>query len=217
MKTLGIWIGAMVLAGIATGAVGQSTVDLSVTGSIVPSACTPQFSVQSVNFGKFSFRDLDNQNHTSTGEQAHTLLINCEAPSLYAIRAIDNRKGTAHGKPDVPAPLGMGLTPMGEKIGGFHLMVQGEGSNIDGRPVFFSVGPPNAGSWSPSSVQERPIRSNGDLLALVDTAGLTSGPSRVMDAVLQLVASGHIAPARGLTLNEEVVFDGHVTLELVYL
>ncbi|MDE1166001.1 MAG: DUF1120 domain-containing protein [Pseudomonas sp.] len=217
MNTLHLWISRIVLLGLAPVSWAQSTTDLIVTGSIVPAACTPQFSTQAVHFGKFSFRDLAHQDHTALGEQAHTLVITCEAPAAYALRATDNRKGSAHGKPDVPAPLGMGFTPMGERIGSFHLVVRSEGSNIDGRPVYLSVGPPDGGSWSPASVQARPISGDGGLLALVETVGATSGPTRVREALLQVVASAHVAPASGLTLNQEVVFDGHATLELIYL
>lgn len=217
MKAIRTWIGCTLLTGAVPMAWAQSSVDLSVTGSIVPAACTPQLNTQAINFGRFSYRDLNVQEHTATGVQHHTLTIRCDAPAVYALRATDNRKGSAHGKPDLPAPLGMGLTPQGEKIGGFHLEVRAGGSNIDGKPVFFSVGSADAGSWSPSSSLPRPIHSDGDLLALVDGAGLVSGPSRIREAQLQLVASGHIAPALGLTLTEDVRFDGHATLELIYL
>lgn len=206
----------LLLAGVPA-AHGQSSVELSISGLLVPASCTPSFGVEDVRFGKVSVADLDAGRHTSLGLQPNALNIFCAQPTLFALRAHDNRQDSVHGQPGTVAPMGLGLTPSREKLGAWHLELVSRGSSIDAKVVYFTLGGADGRSWSPASRADTPIHSTGPLLGLVDTHGVASGPSLVKTALLRIQVSGHIAPAAGLTLNDEVPLDGQATIELVYL
>jgi hypothetical protein len=208
---------SIVLGTFSCAALAQSTVDLSITGSIVPVACTPEMTTNNMHFGKLSAADLHEQAHTALNTQYNGVSITCGDYTLFALRSQDNRSGTEHSKPGGIAPFGFGLTPADEKLGAYHLSLIAIGSSIDGRTVYFSTGSPDGQSWTRASMMDHALPNNGELLGLVDTAGVTSGPVPVKSALLRMELSGHIAPATGLTLTDEVPLDGEATLELVYL
>lgn len=208
---------ATVLAlGFATPALCASTVDIQVTGKVVPSACTPVLSVNTLHFGTVSSADLQPERPTALTEHAPTLTVQCGAPTLYGLRLVDNRAGSAYDS-GLEGRLGMGRTAANEQIGAYHLDVDPERSAIDGRRVFLSLGDRTGNLWSTSTAQPMALPTSGSLLGLVDRAGVDTGAVAVKVAQLGIRAHGLIAPARGLTLTDAVPLDGHVTVELVYL
>ncbi len=88
-------IGTTLLAALPA-AMAASTVDVSVTGSIVPAACTPSLSAGEFNHGKISKADLNVDGPTGFFEKKKiaTLSVNCTAATVYGIRGIDNRADT---------------------------------------------------------------------------------------------------------------------------
>lgn len=122
-------------------AMAASTVDMTVTGSIVPAACTPTLSIADFNHGKISKADLNTDKPTiiPTGKWG-TLSVSCTAPTVYAIRGTDNRADTVAHYNMYVGPYGLGLTPAGEKLGAHYLDVHPTKSLIDGKPTFVSVG-----------------------------------------------------------------------------
>jgi len=205
------------LLGSACSALAQSSIELSISGQIVPAACTPTLGVDDVHFGKLSVADLDPQSHTALARQYQVLNLACAQPTLFALKAHDNRQGSVYGKPGAVAPMGLGMTPGNEKLGAWHLELVSMGSSIDGKVVYFTLGSADGSSWSPASAADAALHSTGPLLGLVEQAGVASGPSPIRIALLRVQVSGHIAPAAGLTLTDEVPLDGHTTVELVYL
>lgn len=211
-------LGSLLLMAASPLALAASSVDLAVTGTLVPASCRPTLSHAHINFGKVSSADLDQQQHTAMKPHRQLLTIECAGSTAFGIRAIDNRDGSAHGPAGMNAPLGVGTTQAGEPIGAYSLVVQSAGSSLDaGKPVFLSVRNAAGTQWSPSSTADVAIHTNGELIGLVDRAGVSTGPSLVTRASLSILADAHVAPASGLTLNDEVDFDGHTVLELVYL
>lgn len=209
------WAASLALA-VAMPALSASTVDVQVTGTLVPSACTPSISTGSLHFGTLSTADLDDDRHTPLLEHAPTLTVRCGSPSLYALRLIDNRAGSAYPS-GLAGGLGMGHTAAGEALGAYHLDIVPARSTIDARPVFLTLGDHNGSRWSTSTAQPHALPAHGALLGLVDRTGVDTGAVAVKVAQLGLRAHGMIAPARGLTLVDAVPLDGHVTVEVVYL
>ncbi len=98
-----------------------SNTDLSVRGSITPSACSPLISGGGmVDFGKMSAKSLNAEQHTSLPNQSMQLSVRCEAPTFFTLSTIDNRAGTSANH---DRWHGLGMTPNDEKLGGsaFHL------------------------------------------------------------------------------------------------
>jgi hypothetical protein len=73
-----------------------STVDLTVKGLIVPSACTPNLSGGGViDHGKISAKDLRPDNPTHIGKNVMTIAVVCDGATSFALNAIDNRADSA--------------------------------------------------------------------------------------------------------------------------
>ena len=87
-------LSATALIGVAPYALAASSTDLTVTGIITPSACTPTLSGGGiVDHGKFSAKDL-NQTSKLTPSQTLKLSVNCERQlTVFALTRIDNRAG----------------------------------------------------------------------------------------------------------------------------
>jgi hypothetical protein len=209
--------GATLLAALPA-AMAASTVDVTVSGSIVPAACTPSLSASDFNHGKTSKTDLNLDGPTVLDEagKVATLSVNCTAATVYGIRGIDNRADTV-GNNSYVTPYGLGLTPKGEKLGAHYLEIYPNESLIDGKPAFVSVGNSSGTAWRDASQGERGIRNYGELLGFTDTAGPLSQPKPIKDAAFSLKSYVVIAPAKGLTLTDEVALDGAATIEVVYL
>lgn len=209
-------LAAVLALGFAAPAFCASTVDIQVTGMLIPSACTPILSVGTLHFGTVSSADLHPERHTALIEHAPTLTIQCGTPTLYGLRLVDNRAGSAYDSGHA-GPLGMGYTAADEPIGAYHLEVDPARSTIDGRRAFLSLGDRTGSLWSTSTAQPTALPTDGSLLGLVDRVGVDTGAVVAQVAQLGIRAHGVIAPARTLTLTDVVPLDGHVTLELVYL
>jgi hypothetical protein len=209
-------LAAVLALGFTLSAFGASTADIQVTGTIGPSACTPILSVATLHFGTVSTADLHLEQPTALPEHTPTLTIQCGTPTLYGLRLVDNRAGSAHDA-GYPGRLGMGYTAAGERIGAYHLEVVPARSTLDGRRVFLSLGDRTGSRWSTSTAQGVALPTNGELLGLVDRVGIDTGAVEAQVAQLGIRAHGVIAPARALTLTDAVPLDGHVTVEVVYL
>lgn len=208
------------LAGVIPAALGASTVDLTVSGAIIPASCALALSQGAIDFGRVSAYDLNRDNGTriTPDDLSATLSVNCAGPTLYALRGVDNRLGTHH--PDstwYTSPYGLGRTPAGEQTGSHYLDIIPLLSSIDSKPAFVTVGGVGGTVWAAAGRGDTAIHNTGELLGFTDTTGVTTGPIPIKDALYRLQHYGVIAPARMLTLVEEVEMDGSVTIELVYL
>ncbi len=198
-------------------AMAASTVDVTVTGTIVPAACTPTHTSPTISFGKISASDLlQDSPSRPTPDQYHMLNVNCTGKTLFAIRGIDNRASTV-GNNLYSNPYGLGLTPAGEKLGAHYLTLQTYSSKIDGVQAYISDSSNGGASWSTSSTAVRSIRSNGVIHGFTDQAGVTTGPIPIENAALTLKSHIILAPKSTLTLTDEVALDGAATIEVVYL
>jgi type 1 fimbria pilin len=194
------------------------SVDVTVTGSIVPGGCTPSLSNAQFDHGRLYARELSAASATlfSDRQRSATLNINCEAATLYALRAVDNRADSVLDDTD-NTRFGLGMTGNDEKIGSYRLRVVSDTSTIDGKPAFLTVGNAAGTTWATSEQRTRSLRNNGQLLGLTDASGTDTGPVAVKDAVMMLTSTLTIAPADSLTLDSEIQLQGAATLELVYL
>ncbi len=203
----------LLLAG-ASNVFAASSVDLSVTGTLTPSACTPALSNGGVvDHGKISVQDLDRLT-TQLPDATLTLTINCDATALIAIKAMDNRSGTAAPDWTGPSPVsyfGLGLASGGEKIGGYRLGTSNATADGVARAVIESTdGQTWFETWS-SSWQPNWMRTvNGGSTQL-------PAPLPLQAFKADLLISTYIAPKSFLPITEDIRIDGSATLDIVYL
>lgn len=205
-KTLNTLLGAMLLAGSAS-AFAASSVDLTITGMITPSACTPTLSNGGlVDYGKISVRDLKPDQPTDLAIQTIQLNVTCDAATLMALESKDNREGSDFD--NGTQNFGLGLINGTEKLGAMELRLLSPVA--DGVPARI-IGSEDGGStW----YNERYLmRTN--IVSVADTSTVAPIPVQSFTSNMQVRPS--IAPTNQLTLTNEVSIDGSVTLTVRYL
>ncbi|OPA93828.1 hypothetical protein BFW86_04550 [Pseudomonas fluorescens] len=201
----------LLLAGAST-VFAASSVDLSVTGSITPSACTPELSNGGVvDHGKISLQDLHPYNDKQWPDATLTLSVNCDATALIAVKVMDNRHGTANGSQWTTSTFGLGLTSSGKKIGRYILtmanatadgVARGLIESIDGKTWLDAWD----AAWQPSWMR-------------TVNAGSSQFPAPLPLQTFQtdLVISTWLSGRSNLPVSEETPIDGSATLDIVYL
>ncbi|PHN66344.1 hypothetical protein AO268_21785 [Pseudomonas sp. ICMP 8385] len=196
--------GLMLLGCTATYA--ASTVDLTVKGLIVPSACTPSLSGGGViDHGKISAKDLNTNNPTPIGTHTLSMVVSCDSAITFALHSVDNRAGSSMFSSD----YGLGLINGNQKLGWFHLML----NNLiaDGVAVQSIASVNGQDNWYSEKFWDA-----GLYMSVASMADDTQ-PVPAKDLSLELVIQTSIARTDGLDLSNEVTLDGSATLEVKYL
>lgn len=205
-KTFNSLFAALLITG-AGNALAASSVDLTVRGLITPSACEPTLSNGGVaDIGKISAKDLNADQETVLPYQFLQLAVTCDAATLMALEAKDNRAGSSYG--DNPELFGLGLINGAEKLGGMELRIND--------PVADGVTPWVIASEDGGSTWIRHHYFSQVNILSVGTTGIAA-PIPVQQFTSSLQIRPIIAPASGLTLNNEVAIDGSATLTVKYL
>lgn len=206
-KTLNTLLGAMLLAGSAS-TIAASSVDLTVTGVITPSACTPTLSNGgTVDHGKISAKDLKPDQPTWLTTQQLQLSVNCDAATLMAIETKDNRQGSSYVEND-PEHFGLGLVNGTEKLGSMFMVLRSPvADGVQARAIFSED---SGSTWYTGG-----NLATTYLFSVADTS--TVAPIPVQQLTANLTVSSQIAPTNGLTLTNEVSIDGSVTMTVRYL
>ncbi|AKS06223.1 DUF1120 domain-containing protein [Pseudomonas trivialis] len=205
-KSLNTLFAALLLSS-AGNVLAASSVDLTVKGLITPSACEPTLSNGGVvDIGKISAKDLNADQETHLPSQYLQLGVTCDAATLMALEATDNREGSNFA--DDMAHFGLGLTNDSEKLGGMELRI------VD--PIADGVSPWIIGLQNGSSTWIRSYYfARDNILSVANTGGAIPIPVQQFTSSLRI--NPIIAPTSGLTLNNEVAIDGSVTLTVIYL
>ena len=190
-------------------AVAASSTDLTVTGSITPSACMPLLSGGGhIELGKIPVKDLNPNPDRSTRlpKQSMQLTVTCNAATPFALDPTDNKSGTSY---DDPFAFGLGLTDAGEKTGEFWVGI--ESAQADGQPAVTIM----------SFDKETPSWAIGNYIMTgtitsVSASG-TPVPLAATEVAMELSIAPFIAPTNSLTLTDEVTIDGSVTIDVKYL
>lgn len=197
---------ALLLAACTPGVFAASNTDLSVTGIITPSSCTPSLSKEGiVDHGKITVRDLDLSMPTrlETGEM--NLEVHCEGPTFFTLTTVDNRAGSSAIN---PVFHGLGMVNDDQKLGSVAFGVFEPVA--DDASVYTIMSRDGGASWGPSSYLGH--------AALTSFAAPSDprAPIAMKDLTARLRAFTIIVPATDLTLLDEVPIDGQVTLQLKY-
>ncbi|WP_448652833.1 DUF1120 domain-containing protein [Pseudomonas fluorescens] len=197
---------ALLLAACAPGAFAASNTDLSVTGIITPSSCTPTLSSGGiVDHGKLTAKDLNPDTPTSLQVGEMSLQVQCEAPTFFTLTTVDSRAGSAALN---PAHHGLGMVNDDQKLGNvaFGLF----DPVADSVPVQAILSRDGGATWFPSS-----YLGHTALTSFAPSAGPNT-PMALQTLSARLRAFTTIAPASDLTLLDEVPIDGLAVMQLKY-
>jgi hypothetical protein len=205
-KPLNTLVGAILLATSASVFAASST-ELTVTGFITPSACDPALSNGgNVHYGKIPVKDLnaDSDRYTELEEKSLQLTVMCHAPTLMALEAKDNREGSEFS----PGSFGLGLINGSEKLGGFRMRVPS--TSADGVLSRTITSRKDEVKWTAYYYLDKNY-----MVSVAKPGTFSPIPVELYEA--ELVVNASIAPTSQLTLTDEVLIDGSVTLSVVYL
>lgn len=204
-KTLTALLGALLLTGGANAF--ASSVDLSVTGKITPSACTPVIAQGGVvDYGKISVRDLDADRETALPAKIAQLSVTCDATTMVGLEAKDNRLGSSTGLNTTD--FGLGLINGNEKLGSMEVSLRNQ--LADGVSVYNIESRDGGVTW----VYGRYFATD-NVISVALGSGQAPVAFQTLDANLYI--DSKIAPTKDLTLTNEVTIDGSVTLTVRYL
>lgn len=207
MNTVFKYVTAALLVASSATAFAASSVDLTVKGLITPSACTPALSNGgAVDYGKISAKDLNIDKVTPLAQQSLQLTVTCDAATLMALDADDNRAGSNHGNDMME--FGLGLINDTEKLGAMTLRLMS--------PIADGVGVKAIGSEDGGVTwfSERYLMPE-NLISVANTSADAPIPVQVLTSEIRV--DPKIAPASGLTLTNEAAIDGSVTITVRYL
>lgn len=199
---------AGLLIGNALPAFAASTTDLTVQGLIVPSACAPSLSLNgNIDLGRISVKDLNQDTRTNLTRQTLQLEVNCEAATLFAMQTTDNRaeSGTL-------GEYGVGVTNAGERIGGFYMLL--DKASADEAPVQPIASLNNGTTWF--TFWEDDAWSK-NIIVSIQEPGAARVPVPRKNTQMELTVAPFILATNDLTLTEDTVLDGSVTVTVRYL
>ena len=200
-------LSSALLLAMTSSVFAASSVDLSVKGLITPSACTPSLPGD-VDFGKIAAKDLNIDTSTPLERKTLPLSVNCDAATLFAIQPIDNRAGSAiYGY-----SFGLGMINENQKLGMYQL---GFSNPVAETPSTLLAMYNADGHWV-TLLPDDGIAPN-ELVALGSRGDSGWAPHPIKDAIMDVTLYTVIAPAKGLTLTDEVAIDGSATFEVKYL
>lgn len=197
---------ALLLAANAPGAFAASSTDLSVTGIITPSSCTPTLSNDGVvDHGKLTVKDLDQTLPTRLETGEILLEVHCEGESLFTLTTVDNRAGSSAIKPEFH---GLGIVNEDQKLGSVAFGIFEPVA--DAQPVEVIMSRNGGISWGRSS-----YLGHAALTAFA-APGAPNTPLALRDLSARLQAFTIIVPSKGLGVTDELPIDGAATLQLKY-
>ncbi|RMT95287.1 hypothetical protein ALP39_03068 [Pseudomonas marginalis pv. marginalis] len=205
MKTLLNSVAASVMLLTCATSYAASTVDLTVKGLIVPSACTPSLSSGGIiDHGKISAKDLRPDNPTLIGSHSMTIAVICDGAIPFALNSIDNRADSAL----MGSVFGLGFINTTQKLGWYQLTLQN--AVADGVQVKTIASGDGGNTWYDEKFWDPKL-----YMSVTNTDG--AQPIAVKELVAQLLVDTSIARTDGLDLSNEVTLDGSATLEVKYL
>lgn len=216
MKKL-YWV-SVFAAALAPMTAQAASVDLTVSGTVIPTSCIPAFAGGSnVDLGRIFSATLNPAAQNNLPPRDITLKIACDAPAAVEIAVTDNRAATKvpgltfNGRTNNDLYYGLGST-QGIGIGGFGLLT---GQPLtDGNPQMFLVRSPADPTWRPpvsGLVSNAPVSYSWGPSAAAGPAAarLHTFPMKVAAAIR---ATSELPPT-----TDEFLLDGSVTFDVYYL
>lgn len=214
------------LAVYASSSAQAVTADLSVVGTITPSAC--RLDVDSggkFDFGKISSDRLSADKGTSLGGQTKGFTITCNAATKLALHAIDNRvssvaldawNSAGMGIPTTTADKLFGLgTANDKKIGAYSLNISDTTVTVDSASAE-ARGLVSTDKTTWSKLSSGQFYGGTNYISWSSTAATTT-PGSFTSIAGTLSVGAVVNKSSELDLSEAITLDGSATLEIIYL
>lgn len=212
MKTSVLSLAALLC--LATTHAMAATTDLTVTGTITPTACTPTLSNGGqVDYGVVSLANLgETGNYYLLPAKNLSFAIECSAPTSIAVIASDNRRDSA---PSELKRFGLGMHE-DQQLGNFFIRWINGGTLVDGETGYHLDSLDGGTSWIPASTLIlSDFGKDSGFRASFANQPSPSAPSAVTSVSINLEVNGFLN--KSLTLTDNAQLDGSATLEVVYL
>ncbi|MGX5102299.1 DUF1120 domain-containing protein [Enterobacter cloacae] len=225
---------ASVLAVAASSAMAASSVDIQVTGKIVPSSCTPAFISGGgiADYGTMKVASLNSTTATPlTDVKIIPISITCEEATRIAVTFNDAHADSAP-TADLPAhwaDLDFAITPQytaglgmynGKQIGAYSLGIQltkGAVTNDAGDELYPTYSLNNGASWG-SKAGDRYLQVTTDKSEIYSFSTVLGGTPVAQTKVnFNVGVAAMINPTNDLNVTDEATLDGLTNVELVYL
>ena len=218
---------------------GQAeTIELGITGALIPTACTPTLGGGGViDYGLIAAEMLSATAFTALPVKQISFSITCDAPAQIAIKALNGRVGSLAGPTETgwngvalnPVPLfgatgvpvvGLGLDDT-RKIGGYALRAVSGTFIADGVAVdnlFRRTTGAVPTSWIKDTINGTLYTSFGTdtiFKTWASIGSLTPLAFEVLSGTLELQA--YINRGSALDFSHPIILDGLTTIEIVYL
>ncbi|HCL5074924.1 TPA: DUF1120 domain-containing protein [Salmonella enterica] len=224
---------ATVLALSATSVMAASTLDIKVTGKIVPSSCTPTFGSGGgiADFGTMKVSSLNATTPTSLPDTKEVpITITCEEATRIGVTFTDARKSSApttkfdnvkfkYLGTEVVDYFGLGMYG-DQKIGAYALGIDvrsGEITNAAGDTNLMAYVSTNGGvDWGTKDGDYTQILNTHNEIFSFGKRG-TDAPEPQTRVDFKVDVEAIINPTNDLHITDEATLDGLTTVELVYL
>lgn len=225
------------LAFVASSAMATSSIDLKVTGKIIPPSCTPAFGAGggTVDFGNILVSTLSLTNDTALKDVKQVpVTITCDAPTRVGITFTDQRANSRSTTPmskgfitiDFPNLVdyffGLGLTAEQKQIGVYAVGINTNGAKTStGETRFPIYSDDNGKTWTqalsdPDGQWYDPLKNNGTQI----TAFAKDGESQVSpesSLTFNVAVAAIIQDLQTLHVTDQITLDGLTSINLVYL
>ncbi|MCM7591324.1 DUF1120 domain-containing protein [Enterobacter chuandaensis] len=225
---------ASVLAVAASSAMAASSIDIQVTGKIVPGSCTPAFVSGGgvADFGTMKAADLNATAQTKLADlKVIPISITCESATRVGVTFNDAHADSAptadvtttfanldlQTGPDYTAGLGMyNSKPIGAYSMGIDKTV-GAATNADGDNLYTIVSSNSGETWGTKGIDYTPVKTDkSEIYTFSDVQGGIT-PSAQTKFNFNVAVSAIINPTDDLNITDEATLDGLTNVELVYL
>ncbi|WP_296262001.1 DUF1120 domain-containing protein [uncultured Enterobacter sp.] len=228
---------ASVLAVAASSAMAASSIDIQVTGKIVPASCTPTFTSGGgiADFGTIKVASLNDTTATSLADtKIIPISISCESPTRIGVTFNDAHSDSA---PTADLPVNysdtdFALTPQytaglgmynGKKIGAYSMGIQkdaGTATNDTGEnlyPIFSTVASAVSG-WGGKGGSHylQIVTDKSETYSFTNVPG-GDAPVAQKQVNFKVGIMAQINPTNDLNITDEATLDGLTNVELVYL
>ncbi|RWT22770.1 DUF1120 domain-containing protein [Enterobacter cloacae] len=211
-------------------AMAAQSIDIKVTGKILPSSCTPAFPSGGgvADFGTMKVSSLNSTSMTTLAEMKEIpVAITCEEATRVAVKFTDMRDNSSPTEPMIFNKLGgsaqfiFGLGMYnGKKIGGYSLALlrtAGANTNDAGDSLYPMISLDGGNGWGYRGNEYLAITSDNSEIygfGTERTSGVLSAQSKIN---FKVVVEAGINPTNDLNVTDEVTLDGLTNVELVYL
>lgn len=206
-------------------------VDVVVTGTIEPTACTLSLpGSATVDYDVIDPSTLNGTDYSVLLAKKIDIALSCDAPAKMGLTAVNGRPSTLAGAAEgastagvMPATIfgsktlagvGLGLDGV-DKIGGYGIRMNASDMSVDGKPVDIIAKAASASTWTKLVSADMYLTTEKRHISWASTGTLTPAAFENMTAKLEVQA--YINKKSELDLSKSIKLDGMTTIELVYL